>query len=414
MNILVNLSALGLCAMLCACEQAQFLQAVEFSRSEILTTDAQSRGIVLQDRRMADPRWDPHGGGAQIFCAEPAPDTASAFASSFGASLAAQLAMAAPDASAALSRATAEAVAQLVRSNPVNILRDGLYRACEAYANGAITDEEYRILLSGLDEAVVAMSLANEISGFAPVGLAAEAVGGGNAAQMAGLNALGTDALAVLAQELEAANAAVEQQQRVDQLTRQAPAVEDDPFAFGVETSAELAGAQAELVRRQQQVDDLRGAIEESLEQVTSAITTTNSSQPNPAERLPTASVNAADRIAEIHRDYSQYMGFDYLVIACMHALDIELGREPPTILATRCGELFDTDFILALAHLTVGNTATVSNQDNATAAYIAGPSATVRMLQEFLRSQGHDPGSTDGVFGRQTESALQRYLDTQ
>ena len=415
MNRVIALVTLGLSSLLTGCGQPQFVRALEFSRSEVLATDAQFRGIIVQDRRTADPRWDPHGGGAQVFCAEPAPDTARAFASSFGASLATQLSTVSPEALAAFSRATADAIAQLVRSNPVNILRDGLYRACEAYANGAITDEEYRILLSGLDEAVVAMALANEISGFAPVGPTIEAAGGGNTVQTAGLNALGTDALAIVAQELQVANTAVaQQQQHVDQLSRQAVVIEDDPFAFGIETSTELANAQVELERRQQELSRLRGTFEDSLEKITSAATTTRSSQIVSGESVPTISINAADRIAEIHRDYSQDISFDYLMVACMHALDIELSREPPTLLATRCGQLFDTDFILALAQLTSAARSPVSGRDDAAATPIAGRSATVQMLQEFLLSQGHDPGTIDGVFGRRTEGALRRYLDAQ
>jgi len=37
-------------------------------------------------------------------------------------------------------------------------------------------------------------------------------------------------------------------------------------------------------------------------------------------------------------------------------------------------------------------------------------PSSDVRRLQEQLRSQGHDPGASDGVMGPQTQDALRAY----
>jgi hypothetical protein len=50
---------------------------------------------------------------------------------------------------AQLAASLAEAVQSVGRrTQSIQLLRDGLYRACEAYLNGAITANEYRLLLS--------------------------------------------------------------------------------------------------------------------------------------------------------------------------------------------------------------------------------------------------------------------------
>ncbi|MGH8504189.1 MAG: hypothetical protein ACREVE_17370 [Gammaproteobacteria bacterium] len=75
-----------------------------------------------------------------IVCAEPSPDALSALAAAvsgsglFGASKETEL---------ALAIATQEQSGQLVRNATVQLLRDGLYRQCEAFMNGLVDHKEY-------------------------------------------------------------------------------------------------------------------------------------------------------------------------------------------------------------------------------------------------------------------------------
>jgi hypothetical protein len=81
-----------------------------------------------------------------VFCSEPSPDFARAFGHAYGAT--ASVTEGATG-SAGLSASDSEAVtAMLGRSAGVVALRDGLYSACEAYANGIIGRDAYGLIIS--------------------------------------------------------------------------------------------------------------------------------------------------------------------------------------------------------------------------------------------------------------------------
>ncbi len=91
----------------------------------ILSADL--RGILVLER-----------GGETIVCAEPQPDAVRAVAEQFATSLEVPIA-AERTVGAELSRATQEAVASIgIRTPTIQLMRDLLYRACEAVMNGAI------------------------------------------------------------------------------------------------------------------------------------------------------------------------------------------------------------------------------------------------------------------------------------
>jgi hypothetical protein len=96
----------------------------------------------------------------QIVCAEPSPDTASSVSSALTAAMAGS--GEGKGVSAALAgqfgKAVAESLVQLTeRTATIQLLRDGYHRACEGYANGAISDITYALIISRLDEVMVTM-----------------------------------------------------------------------------------------------------------------------------------------------------------------------------------------------------------------------------------------------------------------
>lgn len=100
------------------------------------------------------------------FCAEPSPDVAKAVATAtdLSSSLAAAVesseipAQGKIDFAGAFSRSNAESLAQLTeRLATIQLLRDGLYRACEAYANGALSKASYSVILSRYDDTMITM-----------------------------------------------------------------------------------------------------------------------------------------------------------------------------------------------------------------------------------------------------------------
>jgi hypothetical protein len=87
------------------------------------------------------------GSPGPIICTEPSPDVARALSAAAAAT--AQGGNAGTTGSFGAGGASAEAVLALTgRSTALLGLRDGLYRACEAYANGAIGADAYALVLS--------------------------------------------------------------------------------------------------------------------------------------------------------------------------------------------------------------------------------------------------------------------------
>jgi hypothetical protein len=120
--------------------------------------------LTTADLRLISERPAPDGSGRKIVCAEPPPDVAKALSTAEKASLAVQT-QAAAGGNAAGSFASAEQLAQLAGRVPgLLALRDGLFRACEAYANGIIGDDEYALLISRYGEILVTVVLADAAS----------------------------------------------------------------------------------------------------------------------------------------------------------------------------------------------------------------------------------------------------------
>ncbi len=138
--------------------------------STTLSTKADERLVVNAPARLEGGRNVP----GHIFCAEPSPDVAKAISESTNVSGALDAivrsreapAEGALKAAAAVSRARAEALAQLTnRLATIQLLRDSLYRACEAYGNGALSEITYAIMLSRFDKVMVTLLTGELVAG---------------------------------------------------------------------------------------------------------------------------------------------------------------------------------------------------------------------------------------------------------
>ena len=133
-------------------------------------TDSKQRFVLN-----TSPKATPRPGLVQpqrIVCAEPSPDVATTVANSIsgGFSLFGR-------GSASFSKTEAEGLIQLAkRTVTVQLLRDQMYRACEAYANGAITGTTYSLITSKNNKTMVSLML-GEIAGGG-VGRSLGALGG--------------------------------------------------------------------------------------------------------------------------------------------------------------------------------------------------------------------------------------------
>lgn len=153
--MLKRCSILLVAPLLAACGGATTFD--QFSLEEGLSArmDASQRVVLVSNRGGKDHN-------RHVVCAEPSPDSII----SASAILATKLERDSTDAETkVLGKASAEATfanaqnAAFVgmRTQTIQLLRDGLYRACEAYMNGAIDETEYNMLLVNMPKVMTAL-----------------------------------------------------------------------------------------------------------------------------------------------------------------------------------------------------------------------------------------------------------------
>ena len=131
---------------------------------DTLRIDARQRLAFVADYR------DRQNVQRRALCVEPSPDAAVARAAALAASGNSPLpsvgGVAGPGSiSAGLGASSSEAVASLgIRTQTIELLRDGYYRACEGLINGVIDDEDYAIILANIDATMIALAAVDALS----------------------------------------------------------------------------------------------------------------------------------------------------------------------------------------------------------------------------------------------------------
>ncbi len=152
---------------------------------ETLSIDAKQRLVLVNE----------YGGvnnNTRIACAEPSPDAIVAQAAALSGKVSVQ-----NQGSGGLGAASNEVAGSIgLRTQTIQVLRDGYYRLCEAYMNGAINRKEYSDVLNHVD-GVIAVVMAIDVLGgplAAPAvvlnagGGSADTQGGAAAGKAAGVN----------------------------------------------------------------------------------------------------------------------------------------------------------------------------------------------------------------------------------
>jgi hypothetical protein len=155
-----------LALFLCGCSEFQ----TEVNKEYVEKGDwvsGEPRAYTTADVRLIARRNHPVT-NQPVVCTEPTPDVAKAL------SAATQLSLQGGNAGASgqvgFAGGSAEALAELAgRSTALIALRDGLYRACEAYANGAIGSDAYTLVLSRYGQLMTTLFLGEDIRGAAAV-----------------------------------------------------------------------------------------------------------------------------------------------------------------------------------------------------------------------------------------------------
>ena len=146
----------GAAALLAGCSILEDTVQRGFQRSTIGNHPAT---YTTADIRVVSLRPHPLG-GREIMCAEPSPDVARALATAL--SISAEIS---GKGGGSFGGGSAEAVAELAgRTTALLGLRDGLYRTCEAYANGIIGDDAYALVLSRYGQLMTTLFLGQDIA----------------------------------------------------------------------------------------------------------------------------------------------------------------------------------------------------------------------------------------------------------
>lgn len=164
------------------------------------------------------------------YCSEPSPDALAAFtaAAGLGASSPAQGTL------SATASGTSSVASIGLRTQSITLMRDALYRMCEAYGNGKLSGPQVMTMLSRSQD-------------LTAVVLATEQLTGAVVAQQAALSgSASADATSVITATSQLLEAALRQQQRAEMRLEQAIKRKDDAEGKQKLSQEELAAAQTE------------------------------------------------------------------------------------------------------------------------------------------------------------------------
>jgi hypothetical protein len=146
-----GLAVLFASLMLSACSGGTIFKQSAIGDVEVLSIDARQR-LVLNGRDQ---------NGKRIVCSEPSPDAIAAQAAALAASGASPNGV-----NAGLAASLSESVGSIaMRTQTIQLLRDGYFRICEARLNGQIDEDEYQRTLRFIDEFIVAVSAIEALGG---------------------------------------------------------------------------------------------------------------------------------------------------------------------------------------------------------------------------------------------------------
>ncbi|SDA28857.1 hypothetical protein SAMN05216315_1405 [Nitrosospira sp. Nsp18] len=241
---------------------------------------------------------------SRIICAEPSPDVAQAISAAFTAAAKVDVKaseMKQASGSGSTGSSYVSSIAQLgERLATVQLLRDKMYRACEAYQNGAISDTSYTLMLARFDKTMASMLAAETAAGAFGRNLAAL---GGNASSN------GIDPKK-LADAQDAVKSASTKLQNASALPETDDAAKITKRTAVADASAKLNEAVANLA-----------ALE-----IQSATTAAQSGQLGAGSagfgQITGRSAIAADAVARIHTSFLEDDASGTIIDACVVALD--------------------------------------------------------------------------------------------
>ena len=144
------------CLMLPSCENTDrsgtTFRTFSALGGESISIDAHQRAIITTEV------YDETGRSRLIYCAEPSPDAFASINSTLNRSIAAEVENRGEISAENIETLTSAASDALnARNATIQLLRDGLYRACEAYATGALSKNEYVGIVGQYQNVILAL-----------------------------------------------------------------------------------------------------------------------------------------------------------------------------------------------------------------------------------------------------------------
>lgn len=157
--------------LLCGCANLNSIfrsKPIDGARARLISIDAKQR-VVLSNPASVQTGRDGQDSTVQRLrlCAEPPPDVFSAYAASLGAKASGSSTAEQRQIAAEFSASVSENAATIERSQTVNVLRESMYRTCERFLSGAISEEEFMIQAARDQRAMVQVLAVEQLTGAA-------------------------------------------------------------------------------------------------------------------------------------------------------------------------------------------------------------------------------------------------------
>ena len=337
--------------------------ATNTSRPRATFIDAKQRAVIST---RPEGEWKTDANGKQKFeagkarvCAEPSPDALSALAASSGFSLAEGTSLGVNAAGS-----LAESAASIgLRTQSIQLMRDAMYRICEGYMSGALTDGSFETLHRRLQSSIVAILAIEQLTGAVKaqqVILTGSASTGSADAVLKLTEQTATARNAVAAAEKEVATATeAKAQAKTTEETATAAAkadAENEALAKAAkeaqdklkEATDKLTAAQAKL----KEAEEAFAAVDEARRAALSGTTTASADGKfMPVSDVKPLSAEATTKVAEtIKAIVEATMGQRYSDELCAtlmvgYAYDVDFGKgDAPAMLREKArNETFDT-----------------------------------------------------------------------
>lgn len=323
------------CAQLTSIYRSQELPG---DKGHIVSIDAKQRVVLSNPSKLSKLK-----DGATVaevtllrFCAEPPPDVFTALATSLGVE-ASFSQTASPEAAAKLASTISENAATIERTQTANILRETMYRNCERYLSGAITEEELIVQAARDQQLIVQVLAVEQITGVAraqstALTTVAKAAAGG----------VSENALVILSdakkdfEAKSAANSKAASEAAALPPTGQCGSSPIDTANLPSGVTAEQAKAKngkcadaAKAVQLTKDAENYFVLVQQTVAKQGAVSSETQGRLASAAQSASEASVSIAEKVVEIVR---QYQAFDEIGMTCV--VKLRTQNVPPTYCA--------------------------------------------------------------------------------